>query len=580
MDLRATVRTPRGVTAILSPFVRGHLWPLIAIVVLQTAAAAAVLALPTLNARVIDDGLLHADLGATAQLAIVMLVVTIVHLLVSALSSLVSSRTAAEFSAGLREKVVDSVATATTGELARFTPGTILTRATGDVQQLQTMLQMSLTTIITAPIMLVGAVVISVTQHSRLAWLIAATACALVIVVFLFAAATVPESRRMQRRTDRVTSILREQVSGFRPIRMFLREDHESSRFRSANEALVDSSWRVSRYMVGLPPILALITNGATLLVLWLSADDVVDGALSIGGLLAFIAYLTYVLSTASSAILLVMVVPPAQVSARRIIEVLDATGRCASRPGEPAPTRVDQLRIADVSCGFSDAAVISGVSFEVARGELVAVVGSTGAGKSTLMRMLAGLLEPDDGTIVGEPSGLQLTAAARRDSVSFVPQTPYLTEGTLREAITLDAPDRDDDAALRAIDVAQAGDVVTDAGGLDAAVAPGGANFSGGQRQRLSLARALATGRPFVIIDDALAAVDGDTEREILDTLREETGRGAVIVTQRMSVAARADRIVVLERGALVGYGTFDDLLRTCTEFQQLFMSQRAMSE
>lgn len=586
--MRAHEARTAGFVTVIAPHVRRHVVVLTAIVVLQICGASALLVLPSLNARVIDEGLLQGDIGLTGHLGALMVGVTLAHTGLVIGVSYLSAKMSSSMAARLRHDLYSTVVRSEPEVVARYRSGSLLTRVTGDVQQIQATMQALTSTVVSAPVMIFGASVFSYLQQPRMFWLVAVTAAALVVVIVAFAWATIPDARRVQERADDVMGVLREQLGGFRPIRLFLRERHESHRFAASNDALTSASWRLSRYMVGLPPVVFLLVNLSTVAAVGWSAGPVVAGDIGIGEVLAFITYMVYVLNTAVSAVLLVMLLPQAQVSGRRIHEVLSerpTTTDPSTPTNDPATLghdgiAVDRLSLTGLTCHLPGAvgAAIDGIDLTMLRGEFVAVVGSTGSGKTTLARTVAGLVPPTSGSITADPGETPLGPSRLRSTVAFVPQAAYLFSGTIRSNIAFGAPDSDDELLWSALGTAQAADLVRETGGLDAPVAPGGSNFSGGQRQRLCLARALVVDRPVLMMDDTVSAVDSTTERQLLGALRESGGsRLTVLVTQRMSAAASADHIVVLDQGRVVGVGTFDQLIDDCEEFRQLQSSQTA---
>lgn len=570
----------KGLVTVVAPFLRQNVRSIAVIMLLQAAVAVTLLLLPSINAAVVDDGLLQGDIALTGKLAGVMVSVSVLNMFLVTGVSFLSARTGSSIAAGLRERVFSVVVQAEPHVVSRYRAGSLLTRVTSDAQQIQAAVQTSLTTIASAPIMIIGACVFSYFQQPQMLWLVIVAAMVLVVIVVGFAIATLPDSRLVQERTDRVTGILREQLAGFRPIRLFLKEREESERFGEANQALTAASWRLSRYMVGLPPVVFFLVNASTVAALLWGAGPVVDGTLGIGELLAFITYMVYVLSTAISAVLLVMLLPQAQVSAHRIEEILseELSSTADTSAHNVHIKEFDRLLLRDVTCHLpgAEAAAVGNIDLEIHRGEFIAIVGSTGSGKTTLARIVAGLVAPSSGQVSHGSDFVPIMPRQLRKFVAFVPQEAYLFSGTVRSNITLGAPDAEDETLWSALEVAQAADLVREAGGLESPVSAGGANFSGGQRQRLSLARALVVARPVLVLDDTVAAVDATTERTLLGALRASgESRATVLVTQRMSAAASADRIVVLDRGRIVGLGTFTELLSNCIEFQQLQTSQ-----
>ena len=566
---------------LLGRYTRPYRRAIVAIVVLQFFASIAMLLLPSLNADIIDFGIVRGDTRYIVRMGGWMLLVSLVQAVTTVGAIYLGSRTAMAFGRDLRSAVFDRVARFSGREVATFGAPSLITRNTNDVQQVQMLLFVTFAMLVMTPIMMVGGVIMALREDVGLSWLVAVAIPVLVVIVGLLVWRVVPAFRAMQVRIDRVNQVLREQLSGIRVIRAFVREPHESERFRVANQELTDVSLTVGRWMAALFPLVLLILNLSTVAVLWFGGLRVDAGLMEIGSLTAYIAYLMQILMALLMSTMLVMMLPRASVSAQRIGEVLD-TEPTVGPPadGAHAPTRAGRVVFDHATFAYpgADAPVLGDVSFEVAPGETVAVIGSTGAGKTTLLNLVPRLFDVTGGSVqVGGRDVRDYDPEALWAQIGLVPQTAYLFSGTVADTLRFGKPDATEEEMWAALEIAQARDFVEEhPDGLQAEVAQGGTNFSGGQRQRLSIARALIRQPDVYLFDDCFSALDVATEARLRRALQPATRDAAVLlVAQRVASVLHADRIVVLEDGRVVGLGRHEELLASNPTYREIVDSQ-----
>ena len=553
---------------------------------LQLVGTLAALYLPSLNGRIIDDGVATGDTGFILRAGIAMLGVSLVQILATIGATRIGALTAASVGRDLRAGVFRRVGSFSAQELSRFGAPTLISRNTNDVTQVQQVTYMLLAMMVTAPIMMIGGVVMAVREDVGLSWLVAVAVPLLGLSVGLVIWRMIPHFQAMQRAVDTVNRILREQITGIRVVRAFVREDVERERFAGANRTYTGTALAVGRLMALAFPIVMVIFNASTVAVFWFGAHRVEAGEMEVGALIAFMQYLVQILMSVMMATFMSMMLPRASVSAGRILEVLD-TESTVHAPSEPVaipagPVGVE-LRSATFAYPGAEEPVLREVSFTATPGTTTAVVGSTGAGKSTLVSLVPRLYDvTSGGVLVG---GVDIRDAAPSDlwsRIGLVPQRPYLFSGTVASNLRYGDPDATDDELWEALRVAQAEDFVRAMPeGLDAPIAQGGTNVSGGQRQRLAIARALVRRPAVYLFDDAFSALDVATDARLRAALRPITRQATVVVVaQRVSTIVHADRIVVLDDGRVVGDGTHDELLAGCPTYLEIVESQQAVEE
>ncbi|MEH1097580.1 ABC transporter ATP-binding protein [Micromonospora sp. CPCC 205561] len=566
---------------LLRTYLRPYHRPLAAVVLLQFVGTMASLYLPSLNADIIDLGVARGDTGYILRTGLWMLAVSLVQIVCSVAAVYLGARTATAFGRDVRSAVFEHVNRFSAREVARFGAPSLITRNTNDVQQVQMLVLMSCTMLVAAPIMSVGGVVMALREDVGLSWLMLISVPVLAVVLWLIIRRMVPGFRLMQTRIDTVNRVLREQITGIRVVRAFVREPYETERFAGANADLTATALRTGRLMALIFPVVMLVLNVSSVAVLWFGAERVDAGAIQVGSLTAFLQYLMQILTAVMMATFMLMLVPRAAVCAERVVEVLDTDSSVvpAARPVTEVSAR-GELELRDVGFRYPGAAepVLRGVSFRVTPGTTTAVIGSTGAGKSTLLSLVPRLVDVTAGTVLVDGVDVRdLAPDALWRRIGLVPQRPYLFTGTVASNLRYGNPEATDAELWAALEIAQARDFVEAMPeGLESPVAQGGTNVSGGQRQRLAIARALVRQPEIYLFDDSFSALDLGTDARLRAALRPVTAEAAVvIVAQRVSTIVGADQIVVLENGGVVGIGRHDELLRECPTYAEIVASQ-----
>ncbi|MFF7988269.1 ABC transporter ATP-binding protein [Kitasatospora xanthocidica] len=571
---------------LLRAYLRPYSRPITLLVVLQLVSTLAALYLPTLNADIIDDGVVKGDTGYILRVGGVMIGVTIAQAACSIGAVLIGARVAMAFGRDLRAAVFDRVQSFSAREVGQFGAPSLITRTTNDVQQIQMLALMSFTLMVAAPIMCVGGIIMALNQDVPLSGLLLAVIPALAVVVILLVRALRPQFRSMQERIDTVNRILREQITGIRVIRAFVKDDQEQARFAGANEDLTSVARHVGRLMAVMFPAVMLVVNVSSVAVLWFGAKRIDSHAMEIGALTAFLSYLMQILMSVMMATFMFMMVPRAEVCAERVQDVLgtDSSVVPPAAPVTEVPRRGNlELRDVDFRYPGAEASVLRGIDLTARPGETTAIIGSTGSGKSTLLGLVPRLFDATSGQVLIDGTDVRdLAADAIADSVGIVPQKPYLFSGTVASNLRYGRPDATDEDLWRALEIAQAKEFVEKLPeGLDAPIAQGGSNVSGGQRQRLAIARALVRKPSVYLFDDSFSALDYATDARLRKALSRETADATVlIVAQRVSTIRDADRIIVLDEGAVVGTGTHHELMADNPTYREIVLSQLTEQE
>ncbi|WP_239309310.1 MULTISPECIES: ABC transporter ATP-binding protein [unclassified Frankia] len=572
----------RILRAHLGPYTR----PIMITVGLQLVATIAILYLPTLNADIIDHGVITGDVGYIVRTGGIMLGVAAVQIVCAGAAVYFSVQTAMALGRDLRAALFDQVQSFSVREVGRFGAPSLITRATNDVQQVQMLALMSFTLMVSAPIMCLGGIVLALRQDARLSALLVVIVPVLGTIVVLIVSRMRPLGRAMQERLDAVNRILREQISGLRVIRAFVRDDYEQRRFGAANADLTDVSLRFGQLMALMFPLVLTVVNVSSVAVLWFGAHRIDAGQMQIGALTAFLSYLMQILMSVMMATFMFMMIPRAEVCAERIQEVL-MTGSTLLPPANPVRSldRHGELELRDVGFRYPGAQepVLRGISVRARPGQITAIIGGTGSGKTTLLGLIPRLADTTEGSVLVDGVDVRaLDPALLAATVGLVPQKPYLFSGTIATNLRYGNPDATDADLWLALEIAQAKEFVEAMpDGLDTAIAQGGTNVSGGQRQRLAIARVLVCRPQVYLFDDSFSALDYATDARLRAALARETAAATVvIVAQRVATIRDADQIIVLDGGEVVGTGTHHQLLAGNTTYREIVLSQLTEEE
>ncbi|WP_446049079.1 ABC transporter ATP-binding protein [Streptomyces albidoflavus] len=571
---------------LLRTYLRPYQKPIALVMVLQLLQTCAALYLPSLNADIIDRGVVRGDTGVILGLGAVMLAVTLVQMAGNIGAVYFGARTAAALGRDVRAAVFDRVQSFSARELNGFGAPSLITRTTNDVQQVQMLALMTFTLMVTAPIMCVGGVIMALGQDVPLSGVLLAVLPVMAASVGVVVWRLRPLFRSMQKRLDTVNRVLREQITGNRVIRAFVRDRYETERFGRANTDLTEVSLGTGRLLALMFPLVMLVVNLSSLAVVWFGAHRIDSGAMEIGSLTAFLAYLMQIVMSVMMATFMFMMVPRAEVCAERIQEVL-GTSSSVVPPAEPVRELAGRGTLEMRAAGFrypgAEEWVLRDVELFAGPGETTAVIGSTGSGKTTLLGLAARLIDPVEGEVLVDGVDIRrIDPALLARTVGLVPQKPYLFSGTVASNLRYGNPEASDEELWHALEVAQAKEFVERLeGGLEAPVSQGGTNVSGGQRQRLAIARTLVQRPEIYLFDDSFSALDYATDAALRAALRAETAEaGVVIVAQRVSTIRDADRIVVVEGGGVVAGGPHHDLMERDETYREIVLSQLTEAE
>lgn len=559
---------------------------IIAVLVLQLISTIAALLLPSLNAQIIDQGITRGDVDFIWNTGAIMLGVAFVQLIAAILGVFFGARIAMSVGRDLRRRVYSKVESLSTLEATSFGAGTLITRGTNDVQQVQMLVLMTLNFMISAPIMMVGGIIMALREDAGLSWLVWTSVAILTAIVSFLVWLLLPLFRQMQERVDDINSVLREQLMGIRVVRAFVREPFEEDRYREANERITRVSVRVGQVFVLMFPIIMMILHMATAAVLWFGGARVDGGLVEVGSLTAFLQYLMQILIAVMMGVFMMMMIPRAVVCSERIEELLDTESSLAYPDQEKVPTpQKGQIDFEGVTFGFPGAElpVIKDLTFTAEAGKTTAIIGSTGSGKTTLLELVLRSFDPQLGSVkIDGQNVAELTKQQLTDTVALVPQRPYLFKGTIASNLRFGDKTASDDDLWAALRVAQGEEFVREKEkGLEEPVSQGGTSVSGGQRQRLSIARALIAKPLIYLFDDSFSALDVTTDARLRAALPEATaGATTIIVAQRVSTITDAEQILVIEDGTLVGKGTHEELLHSNEVYQEIVKSQMSDEE
>ncbi len=571
---------------LLRTYLRRYKRQLVIVLVLQAAQTIAALYLPSLNADIIDKGVARGDTGYIWSTGGMMLLITLLQVTCAASAVYFGAKAAMGFGRDVRSGIFHQVSDFSAREMGQFGAPSLITRITNDVQQVQMLVLMTCTLLVAAPITAIGGVVMAIREDGGLSWILTVSIPVLVICILTVVSRMVPEFRKMQERIDTVNRVLREQITGIRVVRAFVREPAEAKRFGDVNTDLTNTALRAGRLQAFFFPIVILVLNSSSVAVLWFGSGRIDKGQMQIGALIAFLSYLAQIIMAVMMATFMVILVPRAAVCAERIVEVLDTPSSVVR--AETPITHVEtagRLELRDVGFHYpgAEAPVLTNVSLLAPPGQVTAIIGSTGSGKTTLLSLIPRLFDATSGAVLVDGVDVRdLDPDTLWGRIGLVPQKPYLFSGTVASNLRFADPDATDEQLWAALEIAQATDFVfAMPGGLQATIAQGGSNLSGGQRQRLAIARALVRQPEIYLFDDSFSALDLATDARLRAALTPYTADATVIiVAQRVSTIIHADQIMVLEDGESVGLGTHTELLETCPTYREIVESQLTAEE
>ena len=571
---------------LIARYVKPH-WPLlVAVVVFQFAQSMASLYLPGLTGDIINNGVAKADPGYVLRVGILMLGATLVQIVFAVAAVYFGSKAAMTFGRDVRGGIFHKVSGFSEREVSKFGAASLITRTTNDVQQVQILVLMTCTMLVSAPILAIGGVINALSLDLDLSLVIAVSVPVLIICIALVIVRVVPLFRLLQKRIDAVNRVLREQLTGIRVVRAFVRESAETARFKKTNDEVTDTALRAGRTFAIVLPMVQLVVSLSSVALIWFGASRVESGAIQVGTLFAFLGYLMQILMSVMMATFMAILIPRAAASADRIGEVLNTESSVvipANGVTELREHGTIELRGAGFSYPGAEHPVLSNLDIQVKPGQVTAIIGSTGAGKSTLVNLLPRLFDATEGSVFVDGVNVrELDPDTLWARIGLVPQKPYLFSGTVASNLRYGKPDATDDELWAALEIAQARDFVEQMdGGLEAAVGQGGTTVSGGQRQRLAIARALVKKPEIYVFDDSFSALDLSTDRRLRQALKKNVkGATMIIVAQRVSTIIDADQIIVLEDGAIVGRGTHDELLTSSNTYREIVESQLAAED
>jgi len=571
---------------LLAQFLKPHWKLLVGVAIFQLVQSVATLFLPGLNANIIDDGVLKADPGYILEFGGIMLLISLGQVIASIIAVYFGSKAAMRVGRDLRGAIFHRVADFSEREVTKFGAPSLITRTTNDVQQVQILVLMTCTLLVSAPILAIGGIIAALQQDVGLSWVLAIAVPLMLVAIGSIIIRVVPQFRALQKRIDTVNRVLREQLTGIRVVRAFVREKVETDRFDLANLDVTGSALRAGRLFALVFPLVTLIMFGTSVAVQWLGAFRINDGTLQVGTLSAFLAYIIQILAAVMMATFMAIMIPRAAVSADRISEVL-GTDSSVVLPLAPVTqlhaTGTIEFRGVSFEYPGADAPVLRNLDFTVTPGTTTAIIGSTGAGKTTLISLMPRLFDVTDGEVLVDGVDVRdLDADLLWSRIGLVPQRAYLFTGTVASNLRYGNPDATDDDLWRALDIAQAKDFVEKLPErLDAEVSQGGTNFSGGQRQRLAIARALVKRAEILVFDDSFSALDTRTDARLRAALsKHERATTRIVVAQRVSTITEADQILVLEHGEIVDRGTHEELLESSTTYAEIVNSQLKAEE
>lgn len=567
-------------------YLKPYKWQTVAIVLLTTVQAISQLYLPNLMSDIVNKGVVMQDIDFIVNTGLVMLGYTLIVSVCTIIGRYFAAKTAVGFAKDLRRDIFATVENYSLGEFDKIGTASLITRSTNDVTQIQNVMVMILAMLIAAPITAVGGIIMAVQKDAHLSWLIVVIIIAMSALILSIALKVMPLFKSLQKKVDRVNLVLREGLTGIRVIRAFNKTEYEQERFAGANKDLTDTSISVYRWMGAMFPAIMLVLNIATVLVIWFGGQLVNTGETQVGDLMAFQQYVMQTMFALIMATMMFVMLPRAQASAERINEIFGLKPTIVDTTDKAPETALKgYVEFKNVSFRYagSKEPAIEGVSFKAGPGEVTAIIGSTGSGKSTLVKLIPRFYDASEGAVLVDGVDVKdYPQDALRKRIGFVPQKVSLMSGTISSNIRYGKPGATDEDIMRAVDIAQAGDFVSELEeGIESPVAQDGTNFSGGQKQRLSIARALVRKPEVYIFDDSFSALDFKTDAKLRQALSSEIENATVfIVAQRVSTVLNADNIIVLDEGKVVGQGKHKELLGSCDTYREIVSSQLSLEE
>ena len=573
-------------TTVLRSFLRPYRATVILITFLLLVQSLANLYLPNLNADLINNGVTKGDIHYIWHVGLIMLASSALIMGSSVWLAFLSSKVSMAFGRDLRDDVFSTVEGFSARELNQFGAPSLITRNTNDIQQIQMVLFMGLTMMVSAPITGIGAVIMAVRTNAKLSLLLLVSVPVMSALIFILLRRIVPLFRLTQTKVDRINLILREQIAGIRVIRAFVKTREEEERFAVSNQELMDVQLKVTRTFAVMFPALMLILNLSSVAVIFVGGHLIDNGSMPIGNLMAFLTYIMQILSSVMMAVMMSLMIPRAAASAERVKEVLDTPSSVIDTLTPQSPAKREGIvTFNDVEFRYPGAEhpVLSGITFTAHPGQVTAIVGSTGSGKTTLLNLIPRFIDPTSGQIALD--GIDVRDQSLEgiwSEIGLVPQRAFLFGGTIAENLRYGDPDASDEALWQALEIAQGKDFVSELpDGLQARVAQGGTNFSGGQRQRLSIARAIVKNPRIYLLDDSFSALDYTTDAKLRTALESHAKEATlIIVAQRVSTILSANQIIVLNEGKIEGIGSHEELMDSCKTYQEIVLSQLSPEE
>lgn len=570
----------------IAKYLKPYLWQIAAVLALVFVQAMTDLQLPDYMSQIVNQGVLAGDTGAILAIGLKMIGITLLGSVCTIASGYLASRVATAYARDLRAAVFDRVEQFSLTEFNKFSTASLITRSTNDVQQVMMVMIIFLRMIVMAPIMAVGGILKAVETNPSMTWIVAAAVACLFVLMGLLFTLGMPKMKIMQKLVDRLNLVTRENLTGMRVIRAFNTENYEEQRLDKANRDLTKTSLFVNRLMTIMQPMMMLLMNATTVLIIWVGANAVGAGTMQVGDMMAFMQYAMQIMFSFLMVSMIFIMIPRASVSAGRIADVLE-TVPTITDPKAPktTPQANGLVEFRDVTFAYpgAEAPALEHISFTARPGQTTAIIGSTGSGKSTIVNLLPRFYDVTEGDIlIDGVSVKQMSQHALREKIGFVPQKGVLFTGTIRSNIAYGAPGISEEEIYKAADIAQATEFISKLPeGLDTPIAQGGTNVSGGQKQRLSIARALAKKPEIYVFDDSFSALDFKTDAALRAALKQNMGQATcLLVAQRISTVVDAEQIIVLEEGKIAGIGTHKELMHTCQVYREIALSQLSEEE